>query len=116
MLYSILILCIILGRPIVFQDVRGKVFIISDTVRRLGTSGVPLGADDVLTLVDAGNKVCEPNEELFLHGECRILLTSSPKNNDLRKWLKQFVWEDAIFMMKPWSREELVVASFVGSA
>ena len=85
-------------------------------MRRLGTSGVPLGADDVLTLVDAGNKVCEPNEALFLHGECRILLTSSPKNNDLRKWLKQFVGDHATFMMKPWSREELVVASFVHSA
>ena len=36
-LYSILILCIILARPIVSQDVRGKVYIIGDAVRPLGT-------------------------------------------------------------------------------
>ena len=116
MLYSILILCIILARPIVFQDISGKVFIIGNTVRPLGTPGVPVGADDVLVLVDADNKDCQPNNYLLDRKEYRILLTSSPKKKEDRIWLKQRVGGNARFIMDLWSREELVVASLVHSA
>ena len=107
MLHSILILCIILARPIVFQDMDGMVFTIGNTVRPLGAPGVSDDADDI---------VCRPNNHLFRHKEYRILLTSSPKKIEDRKWLTQRVGLHAMFMMKPWSREELVVASFVHSA
>jgi hypothetical protein len=93
------------------------VFVIGNTVRPLGASGVSDDADDVLTLVDADGTVCQPNNYLFRHKEYRILLTSSPKENKDRRWLTQRVGDlHAMFMMKPWSREELVVASFVHSA
>ena len=118
MLYSILILCIVLAQPIVFQDVSGDVFIIGDTVLpALVARRVLDDADDVLALVDADDKVYHPNEYLFLHDEHRILLTSSPKKREDRRWLIQRVKDKrAMFIMEPWSREELVVASFVHSA
>ena len=108
MLHSILILCIILARPIVFQDMDGMVFIIGNTVRPLGAPRVSDNADDT---------VCQPNNYLFRDKEYRILLTSSPKKNEDRRWPTQRVGDlHAVFMMKPWSREELLVASFVHSA
>ena len=115
MLYSILILCIILGRPIVFQDMFGRVFIIGDTVRPLGASGVSNNADDILALVDADLTVSQPNDYLFCRSEYRILQISSPKKRQDQKWLHQMPIADpcAVFMMKPWSREELLVSSFV---
>ena len=115
MLHSILILCIILARQIVFQDTNGMVFIIGNTVRPLGAPGASDDAEDVLTLVDAGDKVCRPDNSLFHHKGYRILVTSSPKMKEERRWLKQRVGLHAMYMMKPWSREELVVASFVHS-
>jgi hypothetical protein len=60
-MYSILILY---RRRIVFQDKVGKVFIIDDAVRPLGTA-VSKGGDDVLTLVDADAGSCQPNEYFF---------------------------------------------------
>ena len=92
------------------------VFIVGDTISPLGAQEVFKDADDVLTLVDADNTVCQPHDLLFRHAKCRILLTSSPKKNQDRKWLTQIVGQDAMFMMNLWSREELVVASFVHSA
>jgi hypothetical protein len=115
MLYSILILCIILAQPIVFQDIDSMVFIIGNTVRPLDAPGVSDNADDVLTLVDADDTV-RPINYLFRHKEYRILLTSPPIMNEDQRWLIQRVGDlYGMFMMKPWSREELV-ASFVHSA
>ena len=108
MLHTILILCIIVAQPIVFQDRDGTVFIIGDTVRPLDALGVSDDADDT----------GRPNNHLFRHGRYRILVTSSPKKNkDHRRWLTQRIGDQhAMFMMEPWSREELVVASFVHPA
>ncbi|KIL60447.1 hypothetical protein M378DRAFT_168196, partial [Amanita muscaria Koide BX008] len=90
----------------------GMVFIIGNTVRPLGAPGVSDDADDVLTLVDADDTVCRPDKHLFRHKQYRILLTSSPKKNEDRKWLTQRVGDSqGMFMMMPWSREEFVVAS-----
>ena len=96
-----------------FQDVFGNVFIIGDTVLPEGVApGVSDDADDVLALVDADDKVYRPNEYLFLHDEYRILLTSSPKKRKDRRWLTQRVQDQrAMFIMEPWSREELVASS-----
>lgn len=113
MLYSILVLCIILARPIVFQDFRGKVFIIGNTLHLLGTPGASIDADDVLTLVDADNAACQPDDYFFDHEKYRILLVSPPRKREEQRWLKQFVGPDAMFMMDPWSREELFVASLL---
>ena len=95
---------------------KGDVFVIDDTVRQhKRTSNIP--RDDVLTLVDAEGAFCQPNLYLFNASNLRILLTSPPRNRKDRKWLTQFVGETgAVFVMEPWSREELLVASFVYSA
>ncbi|KIL59458.1 hypothetical protein M378DRAFT_111046, partial [Amanita muscaria Koide BX008] len=111
LLYSILIHCIIRAKPIVFQDMNGKVFIINDTVReRKRTPYIP--GDEVLTLVDAHGASCQPDPSLFDACNLRILQTSPPRNIRKRRWLTQSVGETgAVFVMEPWSREELLVAS-----
>jgi hypothetical protein len=84
------------------------VFIIGNTVRPLDVLGVSDNADD---------DTVQPNNYLFRHKEYRILLTSPPIRNEDQRWLIQRVGDlYGMFMMKPWSREELVVASFVHSA
>jgi hypothetical protein len=115
LLYSILILCIVNAQPIVFQDMQGEVFFIGDTVRPpKGTPAASEDVDDVLTLVDADGASCQPNRYLFSDYKHRILLASSPRGGDDRKWLTQIVQDlDAVFVMEPWSREEIVVAPFV---
>ena len=90
----------------------GRVFIIGDTVRPLGASGVSYNADDILVLVDADFSVGQPNGYLFLRRGYRILV---PRTRKDQKWLHQMPIADpcALFMMMPWSREELLVSSFV---
>lgn len=94
-------------------DFRGKVFIIGNTLHLLGAPGASIDADDVLTLVDADNAVCQPDGYFFDHEKYRILLVSPPRKREEQRWLKQFVGPDAMFMMDPWSREELFVASLL---
>ena len=99
-----------------FQDVSSNVFMIGTAVLPLGTPGISNDVDDVLALIDADNKDCQPNNYLLDRKEYRILLTSSPKKKEDRIWLKQRVGGNARFIMDLWSREELVVASLVHSA
>jgi len=99
----------------VFQDKGGAIFFIGDEVRHeKGRVVVP--GDDVLTLVDADGKSCIPNQFLLDATNLRVLLISSPRSRDDRKWLTQDVKEtEAVFVAEPWSREELLVTSFVYS-
>jgi hypothetical protein len=101
----------------VFQDIDGKTFIIDDTVRPLmDAPAVSKGVTDILALVDTDAKSCEPNKDLYKVRNLRILLTSSPRKRDDRKWLTHRVQDlHAAYLMKPWSREEFVVTSFVYS-
>jgi hypothetical protein len=116
LLFYILILCVIRAQPIVFQDKGGGVSLISDEVpHKVGSVVVP--QDDVLVLVDADGKSCMPNQFLLDTANLRVLLISSPRSRDDRKWLTQDVREtQAVFVAKPWSREEFLVTSFVYSA
>ena len=93
----------------------GKVFLVNDDVhRQKGTVDIP--GVDVLTLVDADGVNCTPHQSLLDAGNLRILLTSSPKAHKDRKWLTQSIGETgAAFVMEPWSREELLMTSFVYS-
>ena len=116
MLYYILILCILRAQPIVFQDVKGVVFSINDTVRHLRPN-MSVPGDDVLTLIDADGESCKPARCLFNAGNIRVLLTSPPRGRKDRKWLTQMVRDtDAVYVMKPWSWKEMLVTSFVFSA
>jgi hypothetical protein len=116
LLYYILILCIIQAQPIVFQDKGRAVFFVGDEVRHeKGRVVVP--GDDVLALVDADGESCIPNQVLLDATNLRVLLISSPRSRNDRKWLTQDVKEtQAVFVVKPWSREEFLVMSFVYSA
>ena len=96
----------------------GKVFIIDHTMR-LPQSTAILNPedDDILSLVDVDGASCQPNRYLYTNYNHRILLTSSPRGRDDRKWLTQRVRDQhAVFVMEPWEREEIVVALFVYSA
>ncbi|KIL56102.1 hypothetical protein M378DRAFT_53335, partial [Amanita muscaria Koide BX008] len=111
LLYSILILCMIRGQRFVFQDVDGKVFIIDDAGVTTSGQARAVSGDEILTLVDADARCCEPNYYLLNNSRHRILLTSSPRTNKDRWWLKQYSSQNAVFTMGPWSREEFVVAT-----
>ena len=78
---------------------------------------VVVPGDDILSLVDADGESCVPNGYLFDAPNLQILLMSLPGNRRDRKWLTQNIVDSttATFVMEPWSREELVVASFVHS-
>jgi hypothetical protein len=113
MLFYILILCVIRSQPIVFQDMHGAVFLINDEVRdNIANTQIP-GAD-VLALVDADGGVCVPHRSLF-ETNLRVLLISSPRSKPDRRWLTQSTGEDdnAVFLVKPWSRGIFFVAMFV---
>lgn len=112
MLYYILILCVIRSQPIVFQNMHGKVFLINDEVRDdIAKAQIP--GKDVLALVDADGEVCVPHRYLF-ETNLRVLLMSPPRSRPDRKWLTQSVGDtNALFLMKPWSREIFLVAMFV---
>ncbi|KAF8237890.1 hypothetical protein L208DRAFT_1388533, partial [Tricholoma matsutake] len=115
LLYCILILCIINTQSIMFQDMQGEVFVIDDTMHLPKYTPAALeDIDDVLTLVNADGASCQPNRYLFRDYKYRILLTSSLRGSDDRRWLTQIVQDlDAVFVMEPWSQEEIVVASFM---
>ena len=114
-----LILCIIRAQSIVFQDMFGKVFIIDGNGVRAPEDAPVVSdhADNVLTLVDADVTCYEPSVYLLNFPRHRILVTSSPTSRKDRNWLEQFGRDlYAVFAMEPWSRKEIVVASFVCSA
>jgi len=115
-LYYILIRRLIQAQPTVFEDIKGAVFLITAEVLPMKGQVVVPG-DDILSLVDADGESCIPNGDLFDAPNLRILLMSPPGNRRDRKWLTQNVMDSttATFVMEPWSREELVVASFVHS-
>jgi hypothetical protein len=96
----------------------GEVFIIDHTVRSAQGTAMPNPEDDdILSLVDADGASCQPNRYLYTNYNHRILLTSSPRGRDDRKWLTQRARDQhAVFVMEPWLREEIVVALFVYSA
>jgi hypothetical protein len=90
----------------------GEVFLISDKVRDdIASAQIP--GEDVLALVDADGEICVPHRYLF-ETNLRVLLISSPKSRPDRKWLTQSVGDtNAVFLVKPWSREIFLVAMFV---
>ena len=100
------------GQRFVFRDMDSKVFIIDDTGVNT-PDDVREVSDEVLTLVDADADSCKPVAYLRNNSNHRILLTSSPRSRRDRSWLKQFAFANSVFTMKPWSREELVVATCV---
>ena len=116
LLFYIVILCIIRAQPIVFQDKGGTVSLINDVVlHKMDRVVVP--GDDILVLIDADGESCIPKQFLLDTANLRVLLISSPRSRDDRKWLIQDVREaQAVFVAKPWSRAEFLVTSFVYSA
>ena len=111
MLYYILLLCIIRSQPILFQDMGGQVsYINKEVMDKFSARMIP--GEDILALVDA-DQVGEPHMRLF-RDNIRVLLLSWPRPRQDRKWLTQCIEdENALFLVKPWSRKEFLVAMLV---
>jgi hypothetical protein len=80
MLYYVLVLCLVLSQPVIFQDTDGQLFFIGEQVRLeedVPKNGFP-------ALVDADTKSYEPHQNL-LNSDVSILLTSSPKTRTKSK-------------------------------
>ena len=110
MLYYILLLRIIRAQPILFQDMGGQVSHINrEVMDKFSARMIP--GEDILALVDA-DQVGEPHMRLF-RDNIRVLL-SWPRPRQDQKWLTQCIGdEDALFLVKPWSRKEFLVAMLV---
>ena len=112
-LYYLLVQRLIDARPTVFQDTRGDVFVIEDTVQYWDAMIICPG-HDILTLVDAGGTLCVPSDYILNSGNLRIVLTSSPRPRHDRKWLKQYYpYTGRTLVMAPWIREELLLSAHV---
>lgn len=108
-LYYVLVLRLIQSQPTVFQDNFGTVSIIDDEVREWGS----LDGRDVLALVDADNQYCEPDDTILANDNYRVLLTSSPRETDNRKWMEQYCSGGDVLVMRPCSLEEIIIMAFV---
>ena len=96
----------------VFQDRDQNVFVITDKVTPLKES--VFYGNDILTLVDADGQNCEPHGSLLDTNEFRMLVTSSPRKETDRRWLKQNIRNSsAAIIMAPWSPEEFIIMSSV---
>jgi hypothetical protein len=104
------------GLLTVFQNAKSDVFIIGDTVEYCeGT--VDLHGDDVLALVDADRSHCTPNDFLLEARNLRIVLASSPRTREDRKWVTQYCpFTELILVMEPWTIEELFLSTYVHTA
>jgi hypothetical protein len=112
-MYYILVICLIQAQPIVFQDKEGVVYIIDEDVKRQKDE-VMVPGDDILTLVDADGAFCQPDGNILGAVNLRILLTSSPRVRNDRRWLTQDIDDDeASYIVGPWLWDECAVASFV---
>ena|ERR1700722_7648259 len=101
------------GRSIVFQNTKSDVFIVDDTVE-LCDGNVEIPGEDVLTLVDADRDHCVPNEFLLEASNLRIVLTSSPRTRQDRKWIQQYgPYTIMVLVMEPWTNEEILLSACV---
>jgi hypothetical protein len=98
----------------VFQDLYGTVFTIGRDVQRQ-MHAVNVEGSDVLTLID-GDGNFSPVPIILGNNKLRILLISSPKDRQERKWLIQNVHDDhASYVVGTWEWKECAIASFVTS-
>jgi hypothetical protein len=110
-LYYVLVLRLIQAQPTIFQDDNGSVFTIAEHVSGSGH----VDGDDILALVDADGEQCKPSKERILSkNSYRVLLTSSPRNEKDRDWMKQYCpYTGKTLVMNPCSWEELMSMAFV---
>jgi hypothetical protein len=82
-------------------------------VRRIaeGANVPKLQGKDIWALVDGDVDDGRPHPGLINKPKVRIVMASSPKTRDSRKWMKQAVCGAAMIYMKTWSVDELL---FVG--
>jgi hypothetical protein len=106
------------AKPTIFQSFGGSVYYISaQGVDKIsdpdGDVTLAQGLLDVVALVDAdGHKaVITPRNVLMTSDNIRIILTSSPRKPEDRKWLKQLNVPEHLWvrMMDIWSEKELII-------
>ncbi|KAF5379025.1 hypothetical protein D9615_006070 [Tricholomella constricta] len=109
-LYYVLATRLLHAQPTIFQGEDANVFVITDKVRVGGT----IVGDDVVALVDADGEKCIPGPYILSNENHRILLTSSPRKREDRKWIKQECPDAAQVVMAPCSVEEtLLIVLFI---
>lgn len=114
-MYFILIICIIKAQTIVFQDLEGDVYTITDEVRKQ-TSEVEIPGADVLALVDGDGDSCVPSLMVKEANNLRILVTSSPRSRADQRWLTRHVQNpNSIYVVGPWEWDELAMTLCVTS-
>ena len=100
----IFILCIIRAKSFLFQTIAGEVRYIHEGIQTGSEfTTMDLPGPDVLAPVDADGNICIPRSRLFWPN-IRVLLISSPRTRQDRKWPIQYVTDErAVFLAKPWS-------------
>lgn len=121
-LYMLLTKQLLRGRPTFFQTMGGSVYYISDAVHKIHEPESEIRIKDQLqdpfdtvALVDADGKagIHTPRNVLLCSGNIRVIVTSSPRDPESRKWLKQSGVPEAsrARMMDIWSETELVITA-----
>ena len=122
-LYMLLIKRILHGQPTFFQTLGGSVYYISDMVQKIDDPEREVTIEDknqdpsdIVALVDADCKtgIHTPRTILLCSRNIRVILASSPRDSESRKWLKQLgVPEPSrARIMDIWSEAELVITAY----
>jgi hypothetical protein len=97
----------------VFQSKKGEVFGIENTVQHWDAA-VSHPRHETLMLVDADGSFHVPSDDVLEGQNLQIVLTSSPRTKDDRKWLRQYSpYDGRTVVMEPWTKEELFLSVYV---
>jgi hypothetical protein len=99
------------GRPFLFQAVRGTVYHVS----KKGVEVVQSWSskETIVAFVDGDMGDYEP-DNILIHRSVQLIVAASPQGA-YKKWTKQTGHASVVtrLVIKPWSREELLLAGFV---
>ena len=96
-----------------FQNKAGNVFLIRDTVERRNGNLV-LEEIDVIALVDADGNNCAPSDNITDAANLKIVLASSPRSRQDRRWLTQDTQSRGeTWVMAPWTTKDLFLSAYV---
>lgn len=122
-LYVLLIKRLLRGQPTFFQTLGGNVYYVSAAVEKIEDPDREVtkhdelqDPSDVVALVDADGRkeIHTPRGVLTCTHNIRVIVASSPRDPDSRRWLKQLNVPEASSarMMDIWSEAELVITAY----
>ena len=113
-LYILLVDRLLKGQNTIFRPPRAQ-FTKYQTLREFPQSTLrTLAGDDVFALVDADGLRWAPAQQVC-HSRARIVLTSSPKDEKSRGWMKQLPGGvlATVYMINPFSLKESLLIGFL---